>query len=78
MTTPGSITVSNTGEPIPPYDVDELFEPFRQRRDERTAERRGAGLGLSIVRSIVTAHGGAVRAAARDEGGLVVRVALAG
>jgi signal transduction histidine kinase len=78
VTTPGSIAVSNTGEPIPPYDVDELFEPFRQRRGERTADRRGAGLGLSIVRSIVTAHGGSVRAAARDEGGLVVRVELAG
>jgi signal transduction histidine kinase len=77
-TTPGSITVTNTGEPIPPYDVDELFEPFRQRRGERTEGRRGAGLGLSIVRSIVTAHGGSVRAAARVEGGLVVRVELPG
>jgi signal transduction histidine kinase len=68
------VVVTNTGDPIPPYDVDELFEPFRQRRGERTAEARGSGLGLSIVRSIVTAHGGTVRAQARDGGGLVVRV----
>lgn len=70
------VVVTNTGDPIPPYDVDGLFEPFRQRRGERTAEGRGSGLGLSIVRSIVTAHGGSVHARARDGGGLVVRVEL--
>ena len=77
-TGPGRLTVTNTGDPIPAYDVDELFQPFRQRLGERTAARKGAGLGLSIVRSIVAAHGGTVTATARAEGGLVVDVELPG
>ncbi len=70
------LVVANTGEPIPPYDVEELFEPFRRRRGERTADSRGSGLGLSIVRSIVAAHGGLVQAEPRPGGGLLVRVSL--
>ncbi len=70
------LVVSNGGEEIPPYEVEELFEPFRRLRGERTADSRGSGLGLSIVRSIVAAHGGSVHAEARAGGGLVVRVTL--
>jgi signal transduction histidine kinase len=70
------LVVSNGGEQIPPYEVEELFEPFRRLRGERTADSRGSGLGLSIVRSIVAAHGGSVHAEARADGGLVVRVTL--
>jgi signal transduction histidine kinase len=70
------VEVSNGGEIIPPYEVDELFEPFRRRRGQRTAEGNGSGLGLSIVRSVVTAHGGSVHATAPPGGGLVVRVTL--
>jgi signal transduction histidine kinase len=69
------LEVANGGEVIPPYEVDELFEPFRRRRDQRLGSR-GAGLGLSIVRSVVTAHGGSVYAVAPAGGGLVVRVTL--
>ena len=75
---PGGLTVTNTGDAIPAYDVDELFEPFRQRLGERTSARKGAGLGLSIVRSIVLAHGGSIRAEPRPGGGLMVRVELPG
>ncbi|MGP3964100.1 sensor histidine kinase [Nonomuraea sp. 3N208] len=81
------ITVENTGPPVPPYEVDDLFEPFSPRAtttQRATAETKspriyatsGAGLGLSIVRAIVAAHGGEVRAVARQEGGLRVTVAL--
>jgi signal transduction histidine kinase len=69
------LEVANGGEVIPPYEVDELFEPFRRRRDQRLSSR-GAGLGLSIVRSVVAAHGGSVYAVAPASGGLVVRVTL--
>lgn len=79
----GRLTVENTGPVIAPWEVDELFEPFRRLKSaERIADAghpassRGAGLGLSIVRSIATAHGGEVRAVARRDGGLVVTVTL--
>jgi signal transduction histidine kinase len=77
------LAVENTGPVVPPYAVASLFEPFRrQPTSERIADaadgllRRGAGLGLSIVRSVARAHGGEARAAARTDGGLIVEVGL--
>jgi signal transduction histidine kinase len=71
------LTVTNTGPSIPVYEVPALFEPFRLLRD-RVGSARGTGLGLSIVHSVALAHGGAVSAAPREGGGLVVRVTLPG
>ncbi|HTI27510.1 MAG TPA: HAMP domain-containing sensor histidine kinase, partial [Kutzneria sp.] len=68
------LVVSNSGPPVDPDQVTELFEPFR-RGGGRTSDE-GAGLGLSIVQSIVRAHGGRVHAKARRDGGLTVRVEL--
>jgi signal transduction histidine kinase len=72
-----SITVTNTGPVIPADAIDDLFEPFRRLHPDRTASASGAGLGLSIVRSIATAHGGTVTARPNATGGgLTVRVGL--
>ncbi|MBL8599148.1 MAG: HAMP domain-containing protein [Devosia sp.] len=77
------LVVENTGPAIPAYEVPGLFEPFRRLAATdrlagaaRGATVRGAGLGLSIVRSVAHAHGGEVQAIARAGGGLVVRVRL--
>ena len=58
--TPGMVEleVSNSGLPVPPEQVDMLFEPFRRLDGNLTSHPHGAGLGLSIVRSIVQTHGG--------------------
>jgi signal transduction histidine kinase len=71
-----ALRVTNTGPPIPAEDVPALFEPFRRRSGRRTDHSGGAGLGLTIVRSITHAHGGTVAAAAAPDGGLTVAVAL--
>ncbi|MER7620541.1 ATP-binding protein [Streptomyces sp. NPDC126503] len=74
----GVLTVTNTGPVVPEADVPGLFEPFR-RGEGRDRTGPGAGLGLSIVRSVAHAHGGHVTARARDAadgGGLVVTVTL--
>ena len=69
------LEVSNSGVLLAPDQVAGLFEPFRRYGTARTA-RRGAGLGLAIVRAVAELHGGAVRAAARPDGGLTVTVDL--
>jgi signal transduction histidine kinase len=70
------LEVVNSGTTIPPYDIPGLFEPFRRLDDERLVTAKGAGLGLSIVRSVARAHGGDVVAKPRTGGGLVVTVTL--
>lgn len=69
------LQVASSGPVVPPAEVEQLFEPFRRHGTARTA-RRGAGLGLAIVRAVAAGHGGTVRAAAPPEGGLVVTVDL--
>ncbi|TVT24914.1 HAMP domain-containing histidine kinase [Amycolatopsis rhizosphaerae] len=79
VTQPGEgwsmLRVRSSGGLIDPATVAELFEPFRRAGVARTA-RSGAGLGLSIVRAAVEAHGGRVTAEPVVGGGLSVTVVL--
>ncbi|GAA0475894.1 HAMP domain-containing sensor histidine kinase [Streptomyces olivaceiscleroticus] len=70
------LVVSNTGPVVPAYEVENLFEPFRRLRTERTGSDKGVGLGLSIVRSVVRAHDGTITAVPREGGGMDMRVVL--
>ncbi|WP_417281730.1 sensor histidine kinase [Actinomadura rugatobispora] len=64
--------VANTGKPVPSYEVERIFEPFRRLRADRVGSADGAGLGLSIVRAVVEAHGGTVETVPRPDGGLAI------
>ena len=52
------ITVSDSGIGIAPADAERIFQPFVRLDAAREGTESGAGLGLSIARSIVLAHGG--------------------
>jgi signal transduction histidine kinase len=68
------VRVTNSGPPVDPESARRLAEPF-QRLDRR-GDARGAGLGLSIVRSVSEAHSGSLAITPRAEGGLEVEVRL--
>ncbi|GLW07487.1 hypothetical protein Misp01_26170 [Microtetraspora sp. NBRC 13810] len=70
------LVVANTGLPVPAYEIETIFEPFRRLHGDRLRSDRGSGLGLSIVRVVAEAHGGTVTATAREEGGLTLTVEL--
>ncbi len=67
------LSVTNTGPVVPQSKVASLFEPFT-RLDQRVSNGQGAGLGLSIVASVVAAHNGHLEAAALPGGGLKITV----
>lgn len=71
-----ALRVTNTGPRIAAEDVPVLFEPFRRHAGTRINHGGGAGLGLTIVRSITQAHGGTVAATAGTDGGLAIEVLL--
>ena len=52
--------VEDCGDGIPPEEHEKIFEPFYRRGTELRRETRGIGIGLTIVRHIVEAHGGTV------------------
>jgi signal transduction histidine kinase len=68
------VEVVNDGDVLDPTTLPRLLEPFQ--RIDRGARSDGAGLGLSIVRSVAHAHGGAVALAACPDGGLRATVTL--
>jgi signal transduction histidine kinase len=72
----GALSVGNDGPAVPAEELDRLFEPFQQLRGERVGNTGGHGLGLAIVRAIAEAHGAAVTAVPRAEGGLDITVAF--
>jgi signal transduction histidine kinase len=64
------VRVLDTGPGIPQEHLDRIWDP------EFTTKPRGTGLGLALVRQTVQAHGGAIRARNRPEGGTEFRVVL--
>jgi signal transduction histidine kinase len=69
------LQIANSGPFIPDDAVPSLFEPFR-RMEARTGVRDGVGLGLSITRSVVTAHRATVTARSQPGGGLDISVVI--
>jgi signal transduction histidine kinase len=70
------LSIANTGQGVPPEEIDKLFQPFQRLGANRTQHRGGHGLGLSIVHAIATAHGATVTVRARSQGGLAVEVSF--
>ena len=59
-------SIQSQGPVIPAQDRNRIFEPYHRGRGERRA--RGAGLGLTICRQIVEAHGGQIGVTATVDG----------
>lgn len=69
------ITVSDSGPGIAPDETERIFDKFYRGRRTRT-KSEGTGMGLAIVKGIIEAHGGKVRARNRDTGGAEISLAL--
>ena len=69
------INVRDHGQWIPEEELEMIFGSFTQGT-QTTASCGGSGLGLSICREVVTAHGGTIAASNHADGGAVVTVVL--
>jgi two-component system OmpR family sensor kinase len=74
--TRAELFVLDSGPGVPNDFLERIFEPFVRPSTAAGAEASGHGLGLTIARRIVEAHGGHIRAANRPEGGLSVQILL--
>ncbi|WP_437678878.1 sensor histidine kinase [Sorangium sp. So ce131] len=67
------LEIQDRGPGLSPGDEEAVFQKFYRGRGQA---RRGVGLGLTICRGIVTAHGGRITAENRPQGGALFRVTL--
>jgi signal transduction histidine kinase len=68
------LTIANTGPLVSSADAARIFQPFQRLNDR--ASHDGFGLGLAIVASIATIHGGSATAHPRNDGGLTITVTI--
>jgi len=54
------IAISDTGPGIPPEDLPHIFDRFWRKEPSRSRATGGSGLGLSIAKELVEAHGGTI------------------
>lgn len=57
------IDVANSGQAIPEEEAEHLFEPFYQGKVTRSGPIKGSGIGLSVARDCIEAHGGSLELA---------------
>ena len=70
------ISVRDTGSGIPAADLDHIFDRFARADTGRSRQAGGFGLGLSIVKAIVDAHGGEVRVSSAVGAGTTFEILL--
>ncbi len=70
------VTIADHGPGIPEAEQEHVFEPFVRLDASRNRERGGSGLGLTIARQAIHAHGGQVRFVNSPAGGLIATVDL--
>ncbi len=70
------LSVTDHGPGLQAGDREKIFEPFYRADSSRSRDSGGAGLGLSIVSAVVTAHGGRVKVKETSGGGATFEVEL--
>jgi anti-anti-sigma factor len=68
--------VSDTGTGIPAEELPRLFERFHRVANVRSRSGEGSGIGLAMVRELVTLHGGSIEAESAPDAGTTVTVTL--
>lgn len=71
-----SLTVHNSGNPIPPEQQKLLFQQYRRLDSAHSQENKGWGLGLTLVKGFAEAHGGSVKVESSEASGTTFQIIL--
>jgi signal transduction histidine kinase len=71
-----AIAVRDTGIGIPADRLEEIFEPFHQLDGSPTRRYGGTGLGLTLVRQILDAHGASIKVESAEHQGSTFHFSL--
>ncbi len=70
------VCIDDEGPGIPSHLHEKIFEPFYRLETSRSRQTGGTGLGMTVARSIIRAHGGDISLENRKEGGLRMEITL--
>src|SRR5262245_18479338 len=70
------ITVADKGIGIPAEELNQIFEPFYRGGDARAAQIHGNGLGLSLVKNIISAHNGRIDVMSAPRAGTIFTIVI--
>jgi len=70
------VRIDDNGPGIPKDRHEDVFKPFFRLENSRNRETGGTGLGMTVARTIVRAHGGDIKLSNREDGGLRMEVRL--
>jgi signal transduction histidine kinase len=70
------VTIEDDGPGIPETEQERVFDPFYRIEESRSRETGGTGLGLTLARTVIRAHGGDIALENKEERGLRVVVSL--
>jgi cell cycle sensor histidine kinase DivJ len=70
------LAVGDSGVGISDHEIDKLGQPYRQASSAKETDKRGTGLGLSLVRALAELHGGSMSINSRRGEGTTISVSL--
>ncbi|SDA26400.1 Signal transduction histidine kinase [Nitrosospira sp. Nsp18] len=70
------LTVHNEGEPIPPEQIESLFQVFQRAAAAKEGNRDGWGIGLPYVRSVAESHGGSIEVDSAEQRGTTFLISM--
>jgi len=70
------ITILDNGPGIPKDRREDVFKPFQRLEQSRNRDTGGTGLGMTVARNVIRAHGGDIKLSNRSSGGLQLDVVL--
>lgn len=68
------LSVHNEGDPIPPDQVEAMFQVFRRAKAAKEGNQQGWGIGLPYVRCVAESHGGSIDVDSAQERGTTVSI----